>query len=269
MPSVSSWWAIEKPVLRNYSRFQLRNLFTESVHPSAVGHGIVALLLAHLLALAGAPLKPAGDGADADAHASAATLPLCSAANRTRTTLQPLLAAQLRWNDLWAKSTPPQAHCVPGSELRPWVFGGDCNYSEDRDRGQRYANPGWMPSAPNSSIHLCPPNAAGQQVRFGPVRGTAGTWKLAFMQSYTSDMGSVEASCSGRCTCGSVLLHGWNTPYLDKRSNLTAPIRASFVVPATVHVLYGAGLGLPRSGQCDCMLSLRLVDPARGIAPYH
>lgn len=109
-----------------------------------------------------------------------------------------------------------------------------------------------------------------------------GVWKIARLQSYTPDMGSVlvVAECSGGCACEAKTIHGW-VPFLTNATGQpisSEPQHYSMVRAASLRVSSAprgaappahARLGSSTRPGCDCSVSLRLVEPETGAAPYH
>jgi len=278
VPIVSLWPAIADAVLRNDSRFQLEEVFFESVHPTAIGHALLVQLLGHMLSSARA--AEAADGACAAG--------VCAPAEAS------LPEAFFDANRGWAKQTPPQARCVMGAELAEWVAGGDWNYVVEGDaRKKQHPKPGWVSSgAPNSTLELCRPadsrglthaaaapppppgtarRAAWKLTHLPPWAGAVhAVWKVAHLQSYTADMGSVELGCAGDCACEPRTLRGWLPPPTNKSGFVTGepPPRVSMVVATSLRVKQRAAGGGAMQG-CGCLVRMRLVNPSDGVAPYH
>jgi hypothetical protein len=252
-------------VLRNDSRFQLEEIFFESVHPTATGHAFLAQLLGHMLLSA----RAAADGA----CAASACAPIEA----------PLPVAFFDANRVWADSTPPEARCVMGDELAEWVAGGDWQYVvEGNARRKQRPKPGWVSSgAPNSTIELCRPidrlSRAAAALRTPPdttraawirlahlPRAVHAVWKIAHLQSYTADMGSVELGCMGDCACEPRTLRGWLPSVTGE-----PPPRVSMVVTTILRVKQRRMAGGDATRGCGCLIRMRLVNPSDGAAPYH
>ena len=257
LPSASLWSAVREEVLRNASNYQIGEMFLESVHPSPAGHELIAQLLSHLLERATRSHDSSG---------------VCPAAYADHAQQLPLPSAFLKQNRLWAANTPAEGRCLLGHELAPWIAGGNWKFAVEGFAGQG-PKPGWVAHArTNSSIHLCSP---GDNGRAKSDAGYVGTWKVAHLQSYTAAMGSVEASCSGGCTCSRKTIHGWN----KLRRNQSQPPHVSYVGTESIvfqrQRTWNSVLDATRrppdviGGHCSCMLSLRLLSPTFGQAPYH
>lgn len=265
VPIISLWPAIADAVLKNDSRFQLEELFFESVHPTAVGHALLAQLLGHMLL--SARHAAAVDGTCAPVEA-------------------PLPVAFFGANRAWVNSTPPEARCVMGDELTEWVAGGDWRYVVEGNASKKqHPKPGWVSSgAPTSTLALCRPDDR-RNLSLAAARGAKklthlphgegaarAVWKVAHLQSYTADMGSVELRCTGKCACKTRTLRGWLPPPTNPSGFVTGepPPRVSTVVTTSIRVKRRAGGGGGGAARgCGCLVRLRLVTPSEGVAPYH
>mmetsp|Transcript_47508 Transcript_47508/g.154352 ORF Transcript_47508/g.154352 Transcript_47508/m.154352 type:complete len:480 (+) Transcript_47508:126-1565(+) len=258
LPTSSLWPAVSSRVLQNDSQYQLQDLYLESMHPSEAGHDLVGQLLGELLRQArelGGSAAPGGAGKGACRPRNATALP------------RPYLGK----NAHWANETPAEASCLKGRALGRWIAGStDWTYAPPDGR-RLSKKEGWVPGrAANSSIHFC--------AETGTHRSARGTWLVAVVQSHGPEWGSVEAWCSGACTDGSRpgksppaprVVHGWN-PLLRGQST---PNRASYTVTKSVHFVRESSTGerppYASGGSCRCMLSLRLIEPRMGRAPYY
>ena len=189
LPTVSLWRAIREAVLRNESDFQLTSLYRECMHPAPLGHALIAQLLVSVVSRAVAARKATGE-----LHVS------CGAKNGTGP-LPPLPAPFLKAN----KDHKPSAEAIcttAEGDLSDWVAGGNWRWvNEGGGTKEHHRRVGWVSSRVNTSaVHLCAPAS---RWGAGGGGGRGGTWNVAHLLSYTGQMGSVEASCSGGCSCTS------------------------------------------------------------------